>query len=195
MELKDDLVEFLTKSREVLELNFEIFDLRFSPGQYGIIADRIKKGQIGVSNSSLLPMSKGAGASWKYLLNSFWFRPEMDFENYVWRAIMAHEATHCVHDLLNPGKVATSVVESIGYLAEAFARHAQGRGPIMQDANAGIIDPMRAEAMRVVKANCVTDGTQAKIKTADAESLQKVVAAHPHTISQGETMEYMGVER
>lgn len=193
MDLKDDLVEFLTKSREVLYLNFEVFDLAFTPGLYSIIAEKIENGTISVSNSSLLPMKKRVTASWKYGINAFWFKPEVDFTNDYWRAVTAHEATHCVHDMRGPGKIDTSVVESIGYLAEAIALHVQGNDPIKMD-KAGNIDPMRAEAMRIVEANWVTDASVMKIKKADADSLRGIVASHPHTISQGEKMELMGLE-
>lgn len=192
MSLKDDVSDFLKHSREVNYLNFEAFGFRFSPGQYGLIAEKIDNGDIPVRDSRALPMSSGAGASWKYGLNEFWFRPDFDIKKDYWRALLAHEGTHAVHDMLNPGKIETAVAESIGYIAEAIALHAQGNMPIA--AKAGGTDPMRAEAMRVVQAMWDPTGLHMMVLSqADADSIRGIVAAHPHTIAQGATMDLSGL--
>ncbi|HWT10784.1 MAG TPA: hypothetical protein VN329_16565 [Roseomonas sp.] len=192
MSLKDDVSDFLKHSREVRYLNFEAFGYRFSPGQYALIAEKIDGGEIPVRNSRVLPMSDGAGASWKYGLNEFWFLPECDLTKDYWRALLAHEGTHSVHDMLNPGKIDTAIAESIGYIAEAIALHAQGNNPIGM--KGGGVDPMRAEAMRVVQAMWDPTGLhQMLLSAADAESIRGIVAAHPHTLSQGATIDLSGL--
>lgn len=193
MTLKADVSDFLKNSREVQYLNFEAFGFRFSPGQYDLVAEKIDSGDIPVRDSAALPMSKGAGASWKYGLNEFWFRSEFDLTSDYWRALLAHEGTHAVHDMLNPGKIETAIAESIGYIAEAIARHAQGNPAI--GAKGGGVDPMRAEAMRVVKAMWDPTGMHMMVVSdADAESMRAIVAAHPHTLSQGATMDLSGLQ-
>lgn len=194
MSFQDDLVVFLRTSREVKYLNFEAFGFAFSPGQYGIVADRIEDGTIRVRQSRVLPLSRDAAASWKTELNEFWFRPEADLGSDYWRALTAHEATHCVHDILNPGLIETAVVESIGYIAEAIALYAQGNNPIGLKGGSGV-DPMRAAAMGVVTANWNTAGGILRVGAADAETLRAVVAAHPHTISQGPRLKMAGLSR
>ncbi|WP_198372503.1 hypothetical protein [Roseomonas rosulenta] len=194
MSIQDDLVEFLRNGREVRYLNFEAFGYRFSPGQYAIVANDIEKGRIPVRDSSLLPMSKGAGASWKYGLNEFWFLPDADIANNdAWRALSAHEATHAVHDMLKPGIIERPVAEAIGYLAEAIVRKVQGKGPLTD--KTGAVDPIRAEAMRVAVA--IWDNTgllSMKVSDADADAFRSVVARHPHYVAQGPSVEYHGLD-
>jgi hypothetical protein len=192
MSLKDDVIDFLRHSREVLSLNFEAFGFRFSPSQYGLIADNIANGDIPVRDSAALPISKGAGASWKYALNEFWFTPGFDIGKDYWRAILAHEATHAVHDMLAPGAIDTAVAESIGYIAEALALYTQGNAAIHQ--KDGTTDPMRAEAMRAVTAMWDPTGLHSMVLSpADADALRAVVARHPHTVGQGPSVTFAGI--
>ncbi|WP_244407488.1 hypothetical protein [Roseomonas fluvialis] len=194
MSIKDDLVDFLRNGREIRYLNFEAFGYRFSPGQYAIIATEVEKGRIAVPDTTLLPMSSGAAASWKYGLNEFWFPSDADIPNNdAWRAFTAHEATHAVHDMLRPGIIARPVAEAIGYLAEAIARKVQKKGALTD--KKGAVDPIRAEAMRV--ANAIWDPTglhQMKVSDADAEAFQTIVGNHPHYVAQGPSVEYHGLE-
>jgi hypothetical protein len=193
MGIKDDLVDFLRTGREIRYLNFEAFGYRFSPSQYEIIADAIASGRVPVRDARLLPIGRGVGASWKYELNEFWFRPDAKLAEDRWRALTAHEATHAVHDMLNPGLIDKPITEAIGYLAEALARKVQGKGPLVDDT--GAIDPIRAEAMRVAVAIWDHTGTRKMVVSPeDAETYRNVVASHPHYLAQGSTVLFSGLD-
>ena len=99
-----------------------------------------------------------------------------------YKALSAHEATHCIHDMMAPGCIETAIAEGVGYLAEALALRAIDGDIIKPDPKAtgdAANNTIREAAQILVNRIWNENGEKMVVPDGEAALFKQIIARHP----------------